>query len=102
MKWRGLLGLVMLMVGLQACSAPTGVYSPERMRRSVQSLGGGLYVVDYKWSYVEGTFGKDRPTAVPAYLKAKDLVPVECAQGVVVVRGGRTEGGWAWAEFRCK
>jgi hypothetical protein len=101
MKWRVMLGLSLLMIGLPACSDPFGVYSPERIHRTVQSRGGGLYVVYYEWRHVEQSYGKDRDTAVPAYLKAKDLVPFECARGVTVVRGNKGEGGKAWAEFRC-
>lgn len=99
---RAMLGLVLLVIGLPACSDPSGKYSPEMTHRSVQSLSKGLYVVDYKWPYVVETFGKDQTIAVPTYLEAKGLIPAECVRGVTVVRGGRTEGGWAWAEFRCK
>lgn len=62
----------------------------------------GNYSVDYKWHYVETRYGRDRHTAVPAYLEEHGLVPAPCEHGVVVLRGGEGEGGWGWAEFRCR
>jgi hypothetical protein len=94
--------LVVVYSGLSGCSNTSGGSSFDQNHRSIQSLGDGLYVVDYKWPYVEKTFGKNRNTAVPAYLEARKLIPAECTRGVAVVRGGETEGGWGWAEFRCK
>lgn len=96
-----LLGFAIIFSGLLGCSNTLGGSSSDQNHRSVQSLGDGLYVVDYKWPYVEKTFGKNRNTAVPAYLEEKRLIPSECTHGVAVVRGGETEGGWGWAEFRC-
>lgn len=126
MKRRAVLGLVLLVIGLPACSDPFGIYSPERIHRIVQSRGPGLYVVSYKEFDVINEFGpgvenvraevrkaestKDKLAvwdqaafiAVPRYLEAKGLVPSECTQGVIVTRSGSTEGGGGWAEFRCK
>lgn len=126
MKRRMMLGLAILVIGLPACSDPFGVYSPERIRRTVQSRGQGLYVVSYKEFDVINAFGpgvenvradvrkaggtKEKlavwdqavSVAAPRYLEAKGLVPSECTQGVVVTRSGSTEGGGGWAEFRCK
>ncbi len=49
--------------------------------------------VGLEWPYVEKTYGVDRNIAVPAYLEAKGLIPAKCPRGVVVLRGGETEGG---------
>ncbi len=70
--------------------------------RSLEHVERGLYIVSYKWGHVEKAYGKDREEAIPAYLDATELIPSACAHGVVVLRGGETEGGWGWAEFRCK
>ena len=87
---------------LVGCGGSFDNYSPSQIHRTVQLRMPGLYVVYYEWPYVEEHFGKDRATAVPEYLKAKNLVPSECLRGVIVTRGGEGEGGKGWAEFRCK
>ena len=96
------LAILALTVSLAGCGGSFDIYSPGQIHRTVRSQGPGLYVVSYKWPYVEDHFGKDRATAVPEYLKMKGLVPPECTQGVTVIRGGEVEGGGGWAEFRCK
>lgn len=88
-------------VGLIGCSSLSGGDFTADCR-NVHHLGGGVYVVDYRWPYVEKVFGRDLYKAVPAYLEAKNLVPSACSSGVVVVGGGEVEGGWGWARFRCK
>lgn len=126
MKQRAMLGLVLGVIGLPACSDPFGIYSPERIHRTVQSRGPGLYVVSYEYFDVIDQYGpgvervredvrnaestkgklaawtKAEFIAVPKYLEAKGLVPTECKQGVIVVRGGSSVEGDGWAEFRCK
>lgn len=87
---------------LVGCGGSFDIYSPSQIHRTVHPRGNGLYVVSYKWSYMVEHFGKDRATAVPKYLEAKGIIPVECSQGVTVIRGGEVEGGSGWAEFRCK
>jgi hypothetical protein len=94
--------LIVALSSLLGCNRTLGNSSTNGSDRSVQSLADGVYVVDYKWPYVEKTYGPNRNIAVPAYLEAIGLVPAECSRGVVVVRGGETEGGWGWAEFRCR
>jgi len=86
---------------LCGCGPSFDIYSPDQIHRTVRVLGPGHYVVSYKWRYVEENFGKDRATAIPAYLKAKGIVPPDCSRGITVIRGGETEGGGGWTEFRC-
>ena len=93
---------VLVAVSLTACGGSFDIYSPSQIHRTVQLRGLDLYVVYYDWPYVEEHFGRDRATYVPKYLKAKNLIPPECLQGVTVTRGGEGEGGKGWAEFRCK
>ena len=97
-----LLVSAIILSSLVGCSSTLGYSWTDSSRHSVQSLGNDLYVVDYKWLYIEKVYGKDRNTAVPAYLEVEGLTPDKCRHGVLVLRGGETEGGWGWAEFRCK
>lgn len=125
MIWR-LIGFVLLACSHSACSDFFGVYSPERIHSTVRSMGEGLYIVRYEYFDVINQYGpgvenvreavrnarntKDQlaawseaeAIAVPKYLKAKGLVPTECTQGVIVIRGGSSVEGDGWAEFRCK
>ena len=87
---------------LTGCGGSFDNYSPSQIHRTVQSLGNGLYVVDYRWREVAQNFGKDRAVAIPKYLEAKGIVPAECSSGITVIRGGEVENGGGWAEFRCK
>lgn len=96
------LALIALTFPLVGCGGSFDIYSPGQIHRTVRTLGTGLYEVSYRWREVAEQYGKDRKTAVPEYLKAKGLVPLECARGVAVIRGGEVEGGGGWAEFRCK
>jgi hypothetical protein len=93
---------VLAIAPLTACGGSFDIYSPSQIHRTVRSLESGHYVVYYKWRPVEETYGKDRAAAIPEYLKAMGIVPSECTRGVIVIRGGETEGGGGWAEFRCK
>jgi hypothetical protein len=40
--------------------------------------------------------------AIPQFLEAKNMTPLQCKSGVVVVRSGEAEGGNGWARFRCR
>jgi hypothetical protein len=97
---RLLLALVTILPA--GCGGAFDIYSPDQIHRTVRPRAPGLYVVYYEWPFVRENYGKDRAMAVPAYLKAKGLIPPECTQGVAVIRGNDGEGGKAWAEFRCK
>lgn len=98
-----LLPVVTLVVAsLLGCSSTLGDSPGDKGRGTVRLLESGFYIVSYKWPYVEKVYGKDRYSAVPAYLEANGLVPTSCARGIHVLRGGEGEGGWGWAEFRCK
>ncbi len=92
----------MLIVSLLGCSSTSGDFLSDKGHARVRSLENGLYIVSYKWPYVEKVSGKERHLAVPAYLKANSLVPTFCARGIHVLCGGEGEGGWGWAEFCCK
>lgn len=94
--------LPVVIVGLLGCTSILGDSPGDKGRGTVRFLETGNHIVSYKWHYVEKVFGKDRYTAVPAYLEANNLVPSACGSGVKVLRGGETEGGWGWAEFQCK
>lgn len=92
---------MLVSIFVYGCGSAFDVYSPGQIHRTVQLRHPGLYIVYYEWPYVEGNFGKNRATAVPAYMEAKGLIPSECTKGIVVVRGNDAEGGKAWAEFNC-
>lgn len=48
-------------------------------------------------------FGPPRSRAVETYLAARpDLMPPQCSNGPLYVKGGDTEGGWGWAIFQCR
>jgi len=88
--------LLVVFSGLLGCDM-----DPDRCFK-VQYIADGIFDVSYEWEHVEEVFGKDRKIAVPAYLEAENLIPADCTRGVTVVRGGKTQSGWGWAEFRCK
>jgi len=107
---------------LGGCSSQFGLFPPSDIHRTVRVLEPGLYDVHYKWFYVIDHFGPDMEhelkgvhdqdkraiwdkafaEAVPKYLESNGLIPKECTDGVVVTRRGEAEGGWGWANFRCK
>lgn len=64
---------------------------------------GGLYHASIRqWSLsLPNGMRTDLAEAVPPYLSKEGLIPPECHNGIIVIRGGYTEGGWAWVEFRC-
>jgi hypothetical protein len=97
-----LLVLFVAITSLLGCGSALEKYSDDGGRGSVRLLENGNYIVSYKWPYVENRYGRDRHSAIPAYLEENGLAPASCAHGVEILRGGEGEGGWGWAEFRCQ
>lgn len=97
-----MLMLLVVITSLLGCGGVLDKQSGDEGRGTVRLLETGDYIVSYKWPYVEKRYGKERHSAVPAYLNESDLVPASCAHGIDVLRGGEGEGGWGWAVFRCK
>jgi len=111
---------------LTGCGGSFDNYSPSQIHRTVQSRGGEIYIVFYQYFDVLDQYGpgvervrgdvqkelttnakqevwtKAEHIAVPKYLEAKGLTPVECRNGIIVIRGGSSVEGDGWAEFRCK
>lgn len=114
--------IFIFVIFLAGCFGPFDVYSPSQIHKTVQLYGENEYIVYYKRHYVIEQFGPDMSevlrnvedkdkhalwdqaiaVAVPKYLKAKNIVPVACNYGVVIIKSGETEGGGGYAVFRCK
>ena len=86
---------------LVGCFGPFDQYSPSRIHSTVQGDGQGAFTIEYPWASVRKEFGADLPTALTGYMRAKGIMPPECADGIVIVAGQHLEGGGAWARFRC-
>ena len=110
---------------LMGCS---GNYSPNRLHRTVKPHPNqeGTYLVYYRRHNMIEEFGpglvkvrdmvrqakniEDKLAvwdqalafAVPKYLEAKDLIPIECVKGVFVVSSSSDEAGGGTTAFRCK
>ena len=90
--------IILLALELTSCSLFSHTPSP----RDVKAVGAGEYVVYYKWPAVVTRFGRDRLTAVPAFMREHGLIPQACDQGVELTCGGEGEAGNGWASFYCK
>jgi hypothetical protein len=90
--------LVCLAAVLGACSwgAP-----PNERRGPVLPLAEGGYLFSFKRSNVDA-LSLQRPVAVELYLRGNQLMPVECKDGISVLKSGDTENGNGWATFVCR
>jgi hypothetical protein len=66
----------------------------------VKPLEGGDYIYHFKYS--KGCIGDAIKNCAKKELEILNLVPDECANGIEVLSGGKSENGWAHATFRCK
>jgi hypothetical protein len=91
------LKLLILVLMLAGCSwgAPTG----ERIG-PVKSLPGGEYIYDFRYS--KGCLSDEEiKYCAKTQLINKNLIPVECVNGVEVLSGHGPSNGWVYAKFRC-
>ena len=114
-------------LALIGCDERFDIYSPGQIHRTVQAHPSrdGVYIVYYRWDKVIKEYGPGLETvreavisadeedklaiwentmasAVPKYLRDKDLIPADCVHGVVVVSSNKDEGGGGATAFRCK
>lgn len=92
MNYLVICGVIVLSTVLLGCSS-----TYPKLHR----VGVGSYEMVYEYYDVYEKFGHDRKKAIPAYLKAIGMLPPGCTNGIDIIRAGETEGGKAWAEFRC-
>jgi hypothetical protein len=88
--------------------ATTSCNTPQK-RASTKSNDGIHYEIDFRRDEIEsyGALhihkGDDRASALEKLMQANPtMYPKECANGVVFVKSGDLENGWAWARIRCK
>jgi hypothetical protein len=84
----------------QPQSAVRPLASMNLTDRDLKASGG--FQFNFKRADVD-RFGPPRSTAVEAYLRTHPhLMPPQCVNGPLYVRGGDTENGWGWAIFQCR
>jgi hypothetical protein len=84
----------------QPRSSVRSLASMDLINQEVKTSGGFHFT--FKRADVD-RFGPPRSEAVETYLKAHPhLMPPQCLNGSLYVRGGDTENGWGWAIFRCR
>ena len=59
----------------------------------------GDFIYDFKYS--DGCVGDAVKQCALKSMQEKNLVPPSC-NNVKILKGGKTENGWAWATFRCE
>ncbi len=66
----------------------------------VKPLDSGDYVYHFKYS--DGCVGDLINACAKKEIESLNLVSAECANGIEVLSGGKSQNGWAHATFRCK
>jgi hypothetical protein len=94
--------IALLILATISCSAP-------QKRASIKSNDGIHYEIHFRRDEIESYGaphihkGDDRAPAVEKLMQANPaMYPKECTNGVVFVKSGDSENGWAWARIRCK
>jgi hypothetical protein len=89
--------LLILVLVLAGCSwgAPPGEH-----RGPVKQLTSGEYIYDFRYS--DGCLSDNEiKSCAETQLINKNLIPIECVNGVEILSGNGPSNGWVYAKFRC-